>query len=158
MKKAFLAAMANDKKILKQFVERMSEAELKRRIKDYWTLYEHLDHLVLTQKMLLERIKTFIREENPVIKPYVPDEKPAVGDAEKTAADLVAEFRRLRDKQIRLVKDAKKDVWEKKGRHDEYVAYTFEILLRHIILHDSYHMSRMEELWIMKEEFIKELK
>ncbi|MGO8694777.1 MAG: DinB family protein [Rectinemataceae bacterium] len=158
MKKKLLVALDNNKKLLKQFVKSMTDQEISRRIRDYWTIYEHIDHLVITQKMLLGRIEQFMREDNPVMRPYTPEDKPNVDDPQRTAMELVAEFRDLRDKQIKLIRKAKDSVWRKTGTHEEYVKYSFEILVRHIILHDSFHMHRMEELWIEKEEHIKELK
>jgi uncharacterized damage-inducible protein DinB len=158
MKKAFILALDNNKKILRQFVARMTEQELDRRIKDYWTIYEHVDHLVVCQKMYIGRIEQFMTEKNPVMKPYTPDDKPKAEGGAKSVKELIAEYCSLRDKQIKLVKKAKKEVWEKTGSHEEYEKYTFEILIRHMLVHDSYHMYRMEELWIMKEQYIKELK
>jgi uncharacterized damage-inducible protein DinB len=156
MKKAFITALENNKKILKQFIEQMTEEEINRRIRDYWTIYEHIDHLVVCQKMLLGRIEQFLKEDNPVMKPYNPEDKPKT--SKESVEELIYEFCELRDKQIKLIKKAKKTVWEKVGSHKEYSKYSFEILIRHTLLHDSWHMLRMEELWIMKEEFIKELK
>jgi DinB superfamily len=155
MKKAFIIALENNKKMLRQFVGRMTEQEINNRIKDYWTIYEHIDHLVVCQKMLFGRIEQFINEETPVMKPYTPDDKPKTGKA--SVEKLIQEFYVYRDKQIKSIKKAKKGVWEKIGKHEEYSKYSFEILIRHILLHDSWHMLRMEELWIMKEAFIKEL-
>jgi hypothetical protein len=158
IKKELIIGLMNNKNILKQFVSIMSDEEITRRIKDYWTIYEHLDHLVTAQKMLLGRIRQFMSEKNPVMQPYTPDDRPTIGNKEKSASDLVDEFRKLRDIQIDLINGAKPDVWEKKGTHEEYTRYSFEILARHILLHDSFHMSRMEELWIKREEYILELK
>ena len=158
LKKDLIVGLSNNKNILKQFISIMKEDEIQRRIRDYWTIYEHLDHLVLTQKMLLGRIQQFIVENPPVIiKPYTPDENVKVEDANKTAKDLVNEFCKLRDIQIGLIKRAKRNVWSKDGKHEEYSKYTFEILLRHILVHDSFHMARIEELWIKKEQYIMEL-
>jgi hypothetical protein len=158
MKKAFIVALENNKKILKQFVDNMTQEEINRRIKDYWTIYEHIDHLVETQISILGRIQSFINKEKPVIEPYIPDDHPVVKYPNKSASDLLSEFIELRDKQIKLIEKTKKSVWEKQGSHEEYNEYTFEILVRHIIIHDGYHMFRMEELWIMKDKYIKELK
>jgi hypothetical protein len=155
MKKAFIFGLDNNKKILTQFIERMTEQEINRRIKDYWTIFEHIDHLVVTQKMLLGRIEQFIKEDNPIMKPYNPDDKPKTGKA--SVEDLLKEFCEYRDKQITLIKKAKKSVWDKIGTHEEYSKYSFEILIRHTLIHDSYHLFRMEELWIEKEQYIKEL-
>jgi hypothetical protein len=157
LKKDFIAALANNKRILRQFVSVIEPETIGRRIKDYWTIYEHLDHLVVTQKMLLGRIGQFIAEDRPVMKPYIPEDKPEVEDASRDAMKLIDEFEGLRDDQIALIKRAKRAVWLKEGVHPEYKKYGFEILLRHILLHDSFHMWRMEELWIEKDELIKEL-
>lgn len=158
MKKTFMVALENNKEMLDQFVERMKKEEVERRIKDYWTIYEHIDHLVETQKMLLGRIEQFLEEESPVMRPYTPADKPKLNSPKKTARELVAEFRDLRDRQIKRIRTARKEVWKKTGKHEEYDRYSFEILLRHMIFHDYYHMYRMEELWIEKEQYINELK
>ena len=157
LKKDLIAGLTVNKGILRQLISTMEPEAIKRRIKDYWTIYEHLDHLVVTQKMLLGRIKQFLAEDRPTMKPYIPEDKPEVENASKSAAQLVGEFERLRDEQLVLIKKAKRDVWQREGIHPEYKKYGFEILVRHILLHDSFHMWRMEELWIEKEELIKEL-
>jgi hypothetical protein len=158
IKKYLLSSLSNNKYILKQFVSQMSDEEIRKRILDYWTIYEHLDHLVLTQKILLGRIQQFIVEDNPIMKPYIPDEKAVVENNNKTAMDIVNEFIKLRDMQIALIRKANRNVWNKKGIHPEYKKYSFEILIRHVLLHDSFHMCRIEELWIENEDLIKELK
>jgi hypothetical protein len=157
LKRDLIRGLTNNKRILRQLVSVIEPEAIQRRIGDYWTIYEHLDHLVVTQKMLLGRIGQFLVEERPVMKPYIPDDRPEVENASGSAADLVAEFERLRDEQVVLIKRSKKGVWQKEGAHPEYRKYGFEILLRHMLLHDSFHMWRMEELWIEKEELIKEL-
>lgn len=158
LKNDFLIGLSNNKGILKQFVSVISENDIHRRIKNFWTIYEHIDHLVLTQKVLLGRIQQFIVEDKPIMKPYIPEKKPIVEDAKKTAKELVEEFIKLRDLQIGLIKKAKRNVWQKEGTHPEYSKYSLEILIRHILLHDSFHMWRIEELWIEKAELIQELK
>ncbi len=143
--------------ILRQFVESMSEAEIRRRIRDYWTIYEHVEHLALTQMVLLKRIELFIAEENPTIVPFTPDSKSQEAPGEKPIASLVEKFCAYREKQIASIRAADEHVWGKIGKHENYSSYSFEILIRHILLHDGFHMYRMEELWIMKERYIKEL-
>jgi hypothetical protein len=157
LKNDLLIGLTNNKNVLKHFISIIQEDDIQKRIKDYWTIYEHIDHLVITQKMLLGRIHQFIVEDKPIMKPYIPEEKPNIENANKPAMDLVNEYIKLRDMQIALIKKTKRNVWKKEGIHPEYKKYSFEILLRHIILHDSFHMLRIEELWIEKEELIKEL-
>jgi hypothetical protein len=157
LKNDFVIGLSNNKNILKQLISIINENDIHKRIKDFWTIYEHIDHLVVTQKMLLGRIQQFIVEDKPIMKPYIPEDKPIVENAKKSAKELVEEFIKLRDLQIGLVKKAKRNVWQKDGVHPEYSKYSLEILVRHILLHDSFHMWRIEELWIEKEELIKEL-
>jgi hypothetical protein len=157
-KRDLIVGLDNNKAILRQFVSSMKDEEIRRRIKDYWTIYEHLDHLVVCQKMLLGRIEQFIAEESPVMRPYVPEDKPEVADEKRGTIELVEAFCELRDRQIALIRRADKRVWQKEGAHEEYSRYSFEILVRHTLLHDSFHMLRMEELWIEKEQYIKALK
>jgi hypothetical protein len=157
IKKNLIMGISNNKTILKQFISCMKQDEVNYRIKNYWTIYENMDHLIVTQKMLLGRIQQFIVEEKPVMKPYILEDKPEVTDYKKTINELVNEFIKLRDMQISLIKKANGKIWKKEGVHPEYKKYNFEILIRHLYLHDSFHMWRMEELWIENDDLIKEL-
>jgi hypothetical protein len=152
---ALIAALRGNVQVLRGLVGSMTEEAIVRRIQDYWTVREHLEHLVICQAMLLGRMGQFLAEERPAMKPYNPDGAPP---ATKGIASLLDEFEALRAKQIALIEDASEAVWKRKGTHPEYRDYGFEILVRHTLLHDSFHMWRMEELWIMKEELIQELK
>jgi hypothetical protein len=158
IKQDLINGMSTNKSILKNLISNIKKDEVNKKVKDYWTIYEHVDHLVVTQKMLLGRIQQFIVEDKPTMKPYIPEEKPTVEDSKKTIDDLVKEFVKLRDMQLALIKKANRKIWQKEGIHPEYKKYGFEILIRHICLHDSFHMWRIEELWIEKEELIQELK
>ncbi|HCM27743.1 MAG: hypothetical protein A2Z99_16490 [Treponema sp. GWB1_62_6] len=157
IKKVFMKSLAMNKMILRQFVESMSDQEINRRIRDYWTIYEHLEHLVETQEISLRRVEIFIEQESPAIVPFVPDETPNTPAIRKPVSELLQVFDSFRDKQLKLIGKAPKEVWRKVGTHGQYSNYSFEILLRHTLLHDSFHMARMEQLWIMKEEFLMEL-
>jgi uncharacterized damage-inducible protein DinB len=156
-KKVLLRSLKDNKAILRQFLESMTEEEIHRKIKDYWTIYEHLEHLVETQQVILKRIELFIREAAPTLVPYTPDKAPEAKSSPPSTAQLLDQFDKWRDKQLDLVKNSKKETWKKSGTHPEYTRYSFEILLRHALVHDSFHMARIEQLWIMKEEFIMPL-
>ena len=158
IKKDLINGLSNNKNILKQFISNMKQDEIQKRIKDYWTIYEHVDHLVVTQKMLLGRIQQFIVEDKPAMKPYIPEDTHEAENTPKSINDLVKEFVKLRDMQIALIKKATRRVWQKQGIHPEYKKYSFEILVRHMYLHDAFHMWRIEELWIENEELIQEMK
>jgi hypothetical protein len=53
---------------------------------------------------------------------------------------------------VELARSCGPEAWEKPGVHPEYDQYSLEILLRHILTHDGWHMYRMEEIWLAKDE------
>ncbi len=71
--------------------------------------------------------------------------------------ELIERFTAIRKEQIDLIKKADSSVWKRQAKHPEYKKYDFDILVRHILVHDGLHFWRMEELWIGKEEYIKPL-
>ena len=157
--KDFIEVLKLNKNILKQFVGEMTENEIHNKIKDYWTIYEHLVHLVQSQKVFLNRIIIFEKEDKPIMVPSGPNNDGSKNEVEnkKNIKDLLEEFIKLRDEQIEKINIFGEKIFNKEGQHNEYKKYSFEILIRHFILHDSFHMCRMEELWIKKEENILDL-
>jgi len=141
------------KAVLRQFLSVMTEAEVHRRIHDYWTIAEHLSHLVESQSITLRRIGIILAEDTPRLVPFTPDGS-ALQKRQETTEELLDTFCRTRDDQLRLLKRAKAIDWAKTVTHPEYTKYSLEILVRHTLLHDHFHMARMEQLWIMKEEYI----
>ena len=148
----FVKVLELNKNILCQFISKMTDMEINNRIKNFWTIYEHLEHLTFSQNILLGRIKQFMEDENPIIKPFGAEDRTYM--EKYSVKELLERYCELRDKQIKIIKDTNKKTLEKEGIHDEYKKYTFEILIRHVLLHDSFHMWRMEELWIEKEKYI----
>ena len=155
IKNDFIKILDLNKNILCQFIESMTNIEINNRIKNYWTIYEHIEHLTFSQNILVGRIKQFLEEDNPKIKPFGAENR--TFGKKYSVKELLKKYCELRDEQIKLIKNANEDIWKKEGMHEEYKKYTFEILIRHVILHDSFHMWRMEELWIENEDLIKEL-
>ena len=156
--KDFIQVLELNKNLLKQFIEGMTENEINKKIKDHWTIYEHLVHLVQSQKVFLNRITIFEKEDKPIMVPSGPNTDGSnEAENKKTVNDLLEEFFRIRTEQIEKLNTFGEKIFTKEGQHDEYKKYSFEILIRHFIFHDSFHMCRMEELWIKKEENILEL-
>ncbi len=154
-KDTYIVSLKNNVEILKDFLDSMSHDEIHYRVKNFWTIYQHVEHLADSQNVLLHRMNLFLREENPVIKPFSPNGK---GSATVLPIDRhVEEFERLRNQQISLIENADEKVWDKSGEHPEFKKYNFDILIRHALLHDGFHMWRMEELWIKKDNLILEL-
>jgi uncharacterized damage-inducible protein DinB len=142
--------------VLGDFLDKIPEAAQNQvRGEGYWSINKHVNHLALTQIMLCRRIELFMKEENPVIKPYIPSNEEDTSDSLKPAQELLATFAKWREKQIVLIEQCGEGVWKREALHPEYTEYSFDTLVRHILLHDYYHMNRMEELWLLRDEYIK---
>lgn len=131
-----------------------------RRKPHFWTIAEHVGHLAAAQPMLMRRLERFRDEESPNFTPYRPsqDEPPLKGSTELPAVETALDqFASWRKKQIALIESLPAEVWERQGTHPEYERYSPMILVRHMAMHDHWHMYRIEELWITKDEFLTEV-
>jgi uncharacterized damage-inducible protein DinB len=142
--------------ILQDFVAAIPADALDRRRGDgFWTIYEHLLHLVETQEVILGRLERIRDSDHPVITPFVPRELPrAKGVVRPSAGELVRQFTGWRERQLELIEAAPESLWQKPAEHPEYERYGFEILVRHTLLHDGQHLARIEELWLFKDGFV----
>ncbi len=150
--------------ILKDFLAAIPPEKLHHRIgPGFWTIYEHLEHLVQTQEVIQQRLETIRDQEKPQIVPFDPDEHHrdvsvgSGGSRPAGAEDLVADYGRWRERQLKVIEKASEPLWRRSAQHPEYERYGFEILVRHILVHDGFHLSRIEELAFMKPELLKPL-
>jgi hypothetical protein len=156
--RALLEGLKLGPRILEDFVGGISEALLHRKRRErFWSLYEHVEHLALTQLMLFKRLERFVKEERPQFVPYFPEEEEPREKKIKPVTEILSVYRRWRDKQVALIEGADASLWEKSAVHPEYEQYGFTILVRHILLHDSFHLYRMEELWLARDEYLTEM-
>lgn len=142
--------------ILDDFINSMPSDALYKKRGDNWTIFQHLEHLLAPQELLLQRIQKFIDEPVPVMTPYNPEDRPKT-NTEIKPAEVLAKLKDIRTKQVELLKKCPDELWKKKAVHPEYTDYSLRILARHIYMHDGFHMYRMEDLWILKDEFLTEL-
>ena len=155
----FIDALKLSGSILENLVESIPpELCQQRRRPEFWTIAEHFDHLADVQSMLLERIERFQKEECPEFKPYFPaeDDIPK-GPKEIDLKSSLARFKSQRDQQLELLKNTNKADWSKNGAHPEYRQYSLPILVRHVLMHDYWHMYRIEELWLTKDDYLTNL-
>lgn len=143
--------------ILTEFVMRIPENKLDLRRGDgFWTIAEHVSHLAQVQPMLLDRINRFISEAHPEFIPYIPGEDeddPDTPERMEMAAAL-DQFASIRKDQCRVLEDAADEIWRREGSHPEYERYSLYILVRHLLMHDHWHMYRIEELWLTRDAFL----
>jgi len=143
--------------VLSAFVQSIPDDKQNRRRGDgCWTLAEHASHLAKVQPMLLERLQRFRDEDHPVFVPYIPGDGDDASDTPEVIPMDAAmdQFALFRGRQVALLNGVSAAVWEKTGSHPEYAIYSFYILVRHILMHDHWHMYRMEELWLTEDAFL----
>lgn len=155
-----LEGLKRTPRVLSTLVETISQERLDlRRGEGFWTIAEHVSHLARAQPMLLERLERFLDEQHPRFVPYIPgagEEEPdtpfrmAIGDA-------LAQFADYRNKQVALLEMAHEEVWQRTATHPEYEHYSFYILVRHILMHDHWHMYRVEEIWLTRDDYLTAL-
>lgn len=158
---SLLEALRQTPKILSEFVKTIPEERMDlRRGVGFWTLAEHISHLAQVQPMLLKRLERFVKEDHPEFVPYIPDKANEEPDAPPciSVASTLDQFKYYRDKQLQILETADDIVWQKTATHPEYEAYSFHILVRHILMHDYWHMYRMEELWLTRDSYLTKLR
>jgi hypothetical protein len=159
VKMELLKGLARTPALLIDLVASIPEDKRHRRRGDgFWTVAEHVEHLAQVQPMLGERIRRFIEEPRPVFTPYFPppvEDTPPEPEARPDLDAALADFTAGRRGQIRMLEEITDDaVWQRCGEHPEYDDYSLPILVRHILMHDHWHMYRMEELWLTKDEYL----
>jgi uncharacterized damage-inducible protein DinB len=159
-KRELLKGLRQTPKILSEFLKTIPKDKIYlRRGEDFWTIAEHIRHLAEVQPMLLERFQRFINEDHPEFIPYIPsDAKPeSLSHPHIDVTSAIEQFANYRDKEIVLLEDTDDIIWQKTGTHPEYEYYSFRILVRHVLLHDYWHMYRMEQLWLTRDEYLPKL-
>jgi uncharacterized damage-inducible protein DinB len=154
-----LAGLKGAVPILAAFVRGLPADKLTlRRGPGAWTVAEHVAHLAQVQPLMLERLERFRDEDRPEFVPYIPGED----DVEDTPPQMpideaLTAFDRYRNRQLALLDTADDIFWHKTANHPEYALYSAYILVRHILLHDYWHMFRMEELWLTRDAYLSRL-
>jgi len=146
--------------ILSQFVKSIPETKLDiRRGEGFWTIAEHYSHLAQVQPMILGRFERFMNEEKPEFVPYIPggDKEEPDTPPRMSIEAAMDQFADYRTRQLLLLESADDLTWKKTATHPEYEQYSLYILTRHALMHDHWHMYRMEELWLTKDAYLTRL-
>jgi len=141
--------------ILDGLVRAMPEDRLHlRRGEGCWTIAEHAAHLADAQPMFAQRLQRILAESEPEFVPFFPDEGDApAGAASPDVGEALRAFANGRAAQLALLENASPEDWRRKARHPEYAEYGLYILARHMLMHDHWHMHRMEELWLTRDAY-----
>jgi uncharacterized damage-inducible protein DinB len=155
-----LEGLRRTPRILSEFVKSIPEDNLDlRRGEGFWTIAEHVSHLAQVQPMLLDRLLRFENEDHLEFIPYIPgdaEDEPHTPPRMNMAAAL-KQFEHFRSKQVVLLESANDVTWEKTATHPEYETYSLYILTRHTLMHDYWHMYRIEELWLTRDDYLTKL-
>ncbi|MGB5423504.1 MAG: DinB family protein [Desulfobacterales bacterium] len=155
-----LEGMRRTPVILSEFVKVIPEGIMDfRRGEGFWTVAEHVSHLAQVQPMLLDRFHRFMNEDHPEFIPYIPgnnEDEPNTPERMSMAAAL-DQFAHYRNKQLSLLENADDIKWHNTAIHPEYEHYSLYILTRHTLMHDHWHMYRMEELWLTRDSYLTKL-
>ena len=154
-----LECLKRSGRILAEFVKSIPAAKMNVcRGDGFWTIAEHVSHLAQVQTMLLERLQRFMDEDRPEFVPYIPGDDEAESRPSLMEMDDALEaFARQRRQQVEFLEAADREVWQKTASHPEYEHYSLYILVRHILMHDHWHMYRMEELWLTRDAYLTKL-
>ena len=143
--------------VLSGLVQAIPEIKLNlRRGEGFWTITEHVSHLAHVQPMLLERFQRFLKEDHPEFIPFLPtgdDDEPKTPPLLEINVALEL-FALYREKQLTLLEGLDDAALRKTGTHPEYEFYSLPILARHVLMHDYWHMYRIEELWLTRDAYL----
>lgn len=135
-----------------------AEALARKRGKGVWSIHEHATHLADVQPMITERLRRILAEDVPEFVPFIPSEEESAQGAEPEAVqDILAAFKAERERQVEMLRQARAEDWDRSAVHPEYERYGLLILVRHILMHDHWHLYRMEELWLTRDAFLTRL-
>ena len=122
-----------------------------KRLPGKWCIQEQVCHLVEAQKILIERFKIFEKEENPIIKDYIPTR---TNDPDKyfkmDMDESLKRFPVIREDMVNMLRKHPSSFWKKKGKHDSFEPYSTRILLMHCLNIDYAHLFSIEQLGLTK--------
>lgn len=142
---------------LEELIEKIPEKRLKiRRKPGKWSIHEHACHLSDSQKMILDRFQTFKEVKNPEFTPFIPgtDDTPDDHLSNMDLQKALRDFRTDRNNMLKLLDTFTEDDWQNQASHPEYEKYNPKLFLRHVMLHDQFHMYRIEQLWLTRDEYL----
>ena len=153
--KTLIQILKDTPEVISNYISLISKEEMEiKRGENFWTVKEHLIHLDYVQDILFNRILKFKNEEEPKVTPYFPENDKIEKDKFDNVDEILTSYKNKRDKQIKLINELSESDMKKEATHDEYKKYNFEIVLNHILFHDYWHMYRIEELWLTKDEYL----
>lgn len=153
----FITQLGQNIRIYEDLLSNIPEAQMKvRRLSEKWSIHEHACHMAEVEHLMHDRFLTIKNVEYPVFQPFhqgkIRPEEALMGMDLKRS---MKKFKSERNKTIALLNTFEESDWKKEATHPEYKYYNAKILLRHLIMHDNFHMYRMEELWLTTDDYLQ---
>ena len=149
-----LATLKDLPEIIETYFRNIPEDILdKKRNETSWTIREHLYHIADVQEMLYARILKIRNEENPIITPYFPENESKQVSQYESVHKALTHYKAIREKQILLINQLTESDFAKDAKHNEYMKYNIPIIINHMIFHEYWHMYRIEEIWLTRDEY-----
>ncbi|HEV3216017.1 MAG TPA: DinB family protein [Vicinamibacterales bacterium] len=150
---AVIDALERAPQVILPLVREVPSPILKRRpAPRKWSAHEHACHLAVVHQLFFGRLDQMLRDPNPVIRPYLPDQADPDDmllqmDLNRSLDQYVSDRGRLVERIRRLTPEE----WARTAEHGEYARYSVMIMFRHLALHDFLHAYRIEELLLKKD-------
>ena len=125
-----------------------------RRRPEKWSIHENACHFAQAEAMINGRFQRFVAEDRPDFNVYLPGKTVSDNLIDLDMEEQVNRFATLRSETIQLLRSYDEQTWQKEADHPEYTQYGSYILLRHTLMHDHFHMYRIEELGFTRQEYL----
>ena len=148
--------LADGPPLLKDLLSSIPEEFYKvRRIREKWTIHEHICHLSEVESMMYDRLLTLKNTDYPAFQPFLPGTNVHDGHLmDMNLDEAIYRYTTQRNDTVQLAHSLDEQDWQKEAAHPEYEHYTAKILLRHMLMHDHLHFYRIEQLWLTREAFL----
>jgi len=146
-------ALSHNPAMVIELVREVAPEVSKRRPQpEKWSAHEHACHLAVVHPVFFERLELMLEQENPAIRPYMPDKEQEEGALLKLdLEDSLARFQTDRTRLVKRLKELTPEQWERTAEHGEYSYYSIYIMFRNLALHDMLHAYRIEEILLKKD-------
>jgi hypothetical protein len=139
--------------LVRQLIYEMPPELRKRRpAAGMWSAHEHAAHLPAIHPLIHRRLNLMLTEPDPYIKSYEPSRDEPDGALLKLDLDVEMDrFERDRAALIDLLRTLTPNQWAITAGHEEYNCYGVFVMFRHVALHDSHHVYKIEDRLLRKE-------
>ena len=143
-----LEGLSQTPRLLKELIlEFPEEKRIEQVMPGKWSLHEHAVHMAISDVYgFQKRLRQFLEEDVPVIEPLSGDTFDKDFFIKKDLMNALDDFFPMRQETIELAQQFPNGLLDKRANHPEYEVYTPYIMLRHLLMHDMYHMYKIEDL------------